>query len=231
MKRIGAILVILLALVGTTLAASAEAGPVARSGAIAAYTDGWQDICLPGKTEPINTHMGSGAVEIVGIDAYRLLYLCDNADGGRDLYMIDLESFDDTPVAQDVFAACLTDEDSACYVTAGDRKQLMRVNLASMKTEVAYAANEPIDRLYLSAEGLVVQLVDQAGTLVYVRETDRFDNYTGDIGREYDGLINHVTHALPQGQGIDECAVYADYFYLEALTRLLKPDSFINFWG
>ena len=50
------------------------------------------------------------------------------------------------------------------------------------------------------------------------------DNYTGDIGVEYDGLIHHVTHALPQGQGIDECAVYGDYFYLEALTRYLKPD-------
>jgi len=50
------------------------------------------------------------------------------------------------------------------------------------------------------------------------------DNYTGDIGVEYDGLIHHVTHALPQGQGIDECAVYGDYFYLEALLRYLKPD-------
>ena len=57
------------------------------------------------------------------------------------------------------------------------------------------------------------------------------DNYTGDIGREYDGLINRVTHALPQGQGIDECAVYGDYFYLEALTRYLKPEGFVNFWG
>jgi unsaturated chondroitin disaccharide hydrolase len=50
------------------------------------------------------------------------------------------------------------------------------------------------------------------------------DNYTGDIGIDYDGLIHHVTHALPQGQGIDECAVYGDYFYLEALLRHLKPD-------
>ena len=50
------------------------------------------------------------------------------------------------------------------------------------------------------------------------------DNCTGDIGREYDGLVHHVTHAKPQGQGIDECAVYGDYFYLEALTRYLKPD-------
>lgn len=50
------------------------------------------------------------------------------------------------------------------------------------------------------------------------------DNCTGDIGKEYDGLICHVTHALPQKQGIDECAVYGDYFYLEALLRYLKPD-------
>ena len=55
------------------------------------------------------------------------------------------------------------------------------------------------------------------------------DNCTGDIGVEYDGLICHVTHALPQGQGIDECAVYGDYFYLEALARYLKPD-FKKYW-
>ena len=50
------------------------------------------------------------------------------------------------------------------------------------------------------------------------------DNCTGDIGREYDGLICHVTAALPQRQGIDECAIYGDYFYLEALCRMVKPD-------
>ena len=55
------------------------------------------------------------------------------------------------------------------------------------------------------------------------------DNYTGDIGVEYDGLIHHVTHALPQGQGIDECAVYGDYFYLEALMRYLNP-TWEKYW-
>ena len=55
------------------------------------------------------------------------------------------------------------------------------------------------------------------------------DRCTGDIGREYDGLISHVTHAVPQGFGIDECAVYGDYFYLEALARYLLPD-FKRFW-
>jgi len=50
------------------------------------------------------------------------------------------------------------------------------------------------------------------------------DKCTGDIGVDYDGIINHVTHALPQKQGIDECAVYGDYFYMEALMRYLNPD-------
>ena len=50
------------------------------------------------------------------------------------------------------------------------------------------------------------------------------DNYTGDIGVEYDGLIHHVTHAKPFDKGIDECAVYGDYFYLEALLRYQNPD-------
>ncbi len=55
------------------------------------------------------------------------------------------------------------------------------------------------------------------------------DKCTGDIGKDYDGLINHVTHAKPQGWGIEECAVYGDYFYLEALARYLKPD-FKRYW-
>ena len=47
--------------------------------------------------------------------------------------------------------------------------------------------------------------------------------------KNFDGLIHHVTHAKPQGQGIDQCAVYGDYFYLEALSRYLNP-NFTNFW-
>ena len=50
------------------------------------------------------------------------------------------------------------------------------------------------------------------------------------ITKNYDGLIHHVTHAKPQGQGIDECAVYGDYFYLEMLARALEPEKFIRHW-
>lgn len=50
------------------------------------------------------------------------------------------------------------------------------------------------------------------------------DHCAGDIGVEHDGLIGHVTHAKPQGQGIDQCGIYGDYFYLEALMRFTNPD-------
>ena len=55
------------------------------------------------------------------------------------------------------------------------------------------------------------------------------DGYTGNVGVEYDGLVHGVTHGKPQGLAIEECAPYADYFYLEALARYLD-DDFIRPW-
>ncbi|MBO5369707.1 MAG: glycoside hydrolase family 88 protein [Clostridia bacterium] len=39
----------------------------------------------------------------------------------------------------------------------------------------------------------------------------------------YDGLIDHNTGSKPHGS-TDRCAVYGDYFYLEALLRYTNPD-------
>ena len=55
------------------------------------------------------------------------------------------------------------------------------------------------------------------------------DLYTTDIGVDYDGLLHGVTHAKPQGHGFEECAPYADYFFMEALARYLCED-FIRPW-
>ena len=38
------------------------------------------------------------------------------------------------------------------------------------------------------------------------------------------GILLHQTYALPQGIGIDEHNIWGDYFYIEALHRLLEPD-------
>ncbi len=53
------------------------------------------------------------------------------------------------------------------------------------------------------------------------------DNYENNSNA--DGLILGVSHAVPQGYGINECAVYGDYFYMEALMRYINTD-WIRYW-
>ena len=157
--------------------AVAEGEPVARSDAFAAYIDGQGHLYLPGRTEPINVKTTDN---VLGIDAYRVLYLSpDEFLDSQDLYMVDLQSLEESLIATDVKAACLADDDTAYYVTGAKRTQLNRVDLHSLTGEVVYTATEPIDRLYMSAEGLIVQLVDGAGTMLYVADTGRFEVYDG----------------------------------------------------
>ncbi len=50
------------------------------------------------------------------------------------------------------------------------------------------------------------------------------DNYGADPEMENnDGILLHSTGSVPHGIGVDEPAMYGDYFYMEALTRYLKP--------
>lgn len=76
-------------------------------------------------------------------------------------------------------------------------------------------------------EGSAQRLVYESAA-AQIMET-LIDRYTGDIGVEYDGLIHGATHGVPQKLAIEECAPYADYFYLEALARYLDSD-FIRPW-
>ena len=50
------------------------------------------------------------------------------------------------------------------------------------------------------------------------------DICSGEKDFEYDGLVIGVTGSKPHGLGINECALYGDYFYLEALMRYLNPN-------
>ncbi len=51
------------------------------------------------------------------------------------------------------------------------------------------------------------------------------DHYTTETGEEYDGLLTGVTAArkLPQ-YPLEECGLYGDYFFLEALVRIHNPE-------
>ena len=39
---------------------------------------------------------------------------------------------------------------------------------------------------------------------------------------ESNGLLLHATYSKPANIGVDECNIWGDYFYMEALTRLYK---------
>lgn len=55
------------------------------------------------------------------------------------------------------------------------------------------------------------------------------DNYAAVEGDGNDGLLLHGTYYYAGKIGVDECCIWGDYFYLEALCRLLNPD-FKKFW-
>lgn len=48
------------------------------------------------------------------------------------------------------------------------------------------------------------------------------ENYTTE-GENSNGVLKHAVYSVPHGNGVDECCIWGDYFYLEALVRLLKP--------
>lgn len=79
---------------------------------------------------------------------------------------------------------------------------------------------------YLSEDDPQKRIFESAGAQMLEAVIDKC---TGDIGVDYDGLVCHVSHAVPQKTGIEECAVYGDYFYLEALIRYINP-SWKCYW-
>lgn len=64
---------------------------------------------------------------------------------------------------------------------------------------------------------------------IYVNAVNRImnaliDGYTSKDCPESNGILMHQTYALPQGIGIDEHNIWGDYFFIEALHRLVEPD-------
>ena len=70
--------------------------------------------------------------------------------------------------------------------------------------------NDPLTAIYKNAALMMIEAV--------------IDGYTNDIGEDYDGLIWGVTCAKKLNLGIEGCAPYGDYFYLESLLRLSNPN-------
>lgn len=50
------------------------------------------------------------------------------------------------------------------------------------------------------------------------------DGYSTAVHRESNALVSHGVYDKPKGVGVDEGNLWGDYFYLEALTRVTRPD-------
>jgi unsaturated chondroitin disaccharide hydrolase len=48
------------------------------------------------------------------------------------------------------------------------------------------------------------------------------DNYTADSAPDSNGVLIHAVYNKPRGMGIDECNIWGDYYYFEAIVRLMK---------
>jgi len=52
--------------------------------------------------------------------------------------------------------------------------------------------------------------------------------YTTIDDEDSNGLLKHAVYAKPDGKGINECCIWGDYFYMEALMRVYK--SWNSYW-
>ena len=158
---------------------------VAQGDGLAAYVDGEGNLFIPGNDEAVNN---LPADAIISIDSYRLVFLSESeSDSGETataLVSLDLSTFAEDVIADDVTAACTVGTD-LYYIPAGDRTQLMKADFEHDLVTTAYDAEvEEFDRLFLSADGLVAVYADNAGAITYVEATDSFETFTGSIPSE-----------------------------------------------
>ena len=61
------------------------------------------------------------------------------------------------------------------------------------------------------------------------------DHYQVKDRRQSDGQLLHGTYAKKtpfntcKNSGVDECVIWGDYFFMEALNRILRPESMSYF--
>ena len=48
-------------------------------------------------------------------------------------------------------------------------------------------------------------------------------------GEHSNGILAHAVYGMPQKNGIDECNIWGDYYYMEALMRIKNP-NWNSYW-
>ncbi len=157
---------------------------LARNGELAAFLDGSGNIYISGLNQPVN---GTKAESILSIDPYRILFFAraDESAGIGEGVLIDLnlDTMGETRVTADAHAACLN-EDNIYYVSEANRNQLMRYDLNTVQTQNVFTANEAIERIYASRNGIIATLVEGAGAYITDAVSGNFVPYDGSIASE-----------------------------------------------
>ena len=78
-------------------------------------------------------------------------------------------------------------------------------------------------------EGIKYMDEDDPLRQIYVNASKRImnsliDNYLANDVPEANGLLLHGTYSKPGNNGVDEMNIWGDYFFMEALHRMLDPD-------
>ncbi|MEG2346718.1 MAG: glycoside hydrolase family 88 protein [Cetobacterium sp.] len=71
-------------------------------------------------------------------------------------------------------------------------------------------ANDPDREIYLNAAHKMMKSL--------------MKNYSTKDLDYSNGLLTDAVYSIPHGSGVKECNIWGDYYYLEALTRLFKPE-------
>jgi unsaturated chondroitin disaccharide hydrolase len=84
-----------------------------------------------------------------------------------------------------------------------------------LELERQMPSSDPNKRLYRDAAVKIVRSL-------------REDYTTAAFHPESNGILLHAVYSKPDGKGVDECCIWGDYFYLEALVRLTM--DWRSFW-
>ena len=74
---------------------------------------------------------------------------------------------------------------------------------------------------------MIPNLKDEKQKEIYAGAVDKimyslYENYSTKDTPESDGLLLHAVYSKPGNFGVDECNIWGCYYYMEALSRLIK---------
>ena len=70
--------------------------------------------------------------------------------------------------------------------------------------------SDPDKKIYKNAVNSIMKSLIEKYTTKYIEESN--------------GLLTQAVYSKPHNSGVDECCIWGDYFYMEALIRIMKPE-------